>query len=198
MAYSNSLKVFWFNPMRSGTRSTQKIQEFLKFTDSGLHDEPTTKFKEFLFVSNFRNPYSRFVSIFHFQFPNEKRTIDNFKIFVEKKIWEEQYLTLKPDLQLSLTGIFEKRQMFPNYLVKLENLYDDIINLPFVKNYVNDEFLTLMDSCVKKNGYLQEYRERASWQEHYDEKTANLVYEFLEKDFILGNYEKDSWKNGTS
>ena len=198
MAHSETLNVFWFNPMRAATRSTKEIQLFLNFTDSGNHDEPNKKHNGFYFVSNIRNPYSRVVSLFYFIFRTDNRDIDNFKLFVKKKIWEERNLESPPNLQLNLNKIFEKFGRNPDYLVKTENIYDDIMDLPFIKEKTNPDFLRLMDEKIRKNNYFQEYGRKPYWKEHYDEDTANILYEYLEKDFILGNYDKNSWKDGSS
>lgn len=198
MAFSENLNVFWFNPIRTATRSTRKVQIFFKFNESGWHDEPNDEYKEFYFISNIRNPYSRMVSIFYFLFKNENRDIDDFRLFVKKKVWEEKNLESVPNLQLNLCKIFEKFGRNPDYLVKVENLYDDIINLPFIQDKSNPIFLGLMDESIKNNNYFQEYGSKPHWKEHYDETTANILYEYLEKDFILGNYDKNSWKDGTS
>ena len=198
MAYSEQFNVLWFNPIRSATRSTLEIQRFLKFTDFGTHDEPNENQKEFYFVSNIRNPYSRMVSIFYFLFRNENRDIDTFRLFVKKKVWEEQNLKNPPNLQLNLKKIFDKFGKRPDYLIKTENIYDDIFNLPFLQEKSNPDFLKLMDEKIKTNNFFQEYGKKPHWKEHYDEVTANTLYQYLEKDFKLGGYDKNSWQNGTS
>lgn len=198
MAYSDTLKVFWFNPMRTASRSTKEIQIHLGFKDPGAHYPPTEKYKEYYIVSGFRNPYSRFVSIFHFIFDRETRTTDEFKAFAKKKIWEEKNLINRPNYQLNLSDIFEYQKFKPQYLVRVENLYEDIMNLWFVKEKKDDKLLEIMDSYVNTNNFHHEQGPRPSWQEHYDEETANLVYDFFIKDFELGGYDKNSWKDGTS
>ena len=198
MAYSESLKVYWFNPMRTASRSTWKVQEYLNFKECGSHSPPNESHKDYIFISNFRNPYSRLVSVFHFVFDRERRNTNQFKAFAKKKIWEEQNLKKKPNLQLNLSEIFEINNFKPQHLVRVENLYDDIMNLWFVKENANDGLNEIMKDYINYNGYHHEQGPRPSWQEHYDEETANMVYEFFKKDFDLGNYDKDSWKYGTS
>lgn len=198
MAHSDSLKVFWFTPMRTASRSTRRIQEILKFSNCGSHYLPNESHKDYVFISNFRNPYSRFVSAFYYMCQKERTTIKKFQEFVENKIWQDKNSEFEQMFRLNLSEIFEQKNIVPQYLVRVENLHEDIMTLWFVKDNISDQLLNRIDNYINQNNfYHQYYPQRASWQEHYDQHTADMIYEFYKKNFELGGYEKDSWKNDT-
>lgn len=199
MSHSDELKVFWFNPIRAATRSTGFVQDFFKFKNSRQHHLPTEKQKDYYLISNIRNPYSRFVSIFYFVFGKENRTIEDFPMFLKKKIHEEKSnLVGTLDLQINLTKIYERIGKFPDKLIKVENLYDDIKSLYFVSDNSDSKLFEIMEQNIKTNRFFQEYGSKPDWKKHYDEETANILYDYLKNDFELGNYDKNSWKDGTS
>jgi hypothetical protein len=194
MGVNKELKVYWFNPMRAATRSTRPIQSFLNFSDTS-HFLPTKEYKDYYYISNFRNPYSRLVSIFYFIFGRQPKTISDFKLFAKKKIYEERERPYNiNDYQINLTSLYETNEKQPDYLIKVENIYEDIKNLWFIKDNLNNELLRLLDENINNNRYYQETGPRPSWKEHYDDETAEVVYDFLMKDFELGGYDKNSWK----
>ena len=199
MSHSDKLKVFWFNPIRTATRSSGTVQEFFKFKNVRQHYLPTENHKDYYLISNIRNPYSRLVSIFYFVFGKETRTIEDFRRFLKKKIQEEKSnLVGTQDLQINLTKIYEGIGKFPDEFVRVENLYDDIKNLFFVRDNSDPKLYEIMENNIKSNKYFQEYGSRPDWKKHYDEETANILYDYLKDDFKLGNYDKNSWKDGTS
>jgi hypothetical protein len=198
MAYSKELEVFWFNPPRCATRSTQGIQKYFGFVDYGTHSFPIGEQKNSFFISNIRNPYPRLVSLFNSIFLNENRDIQDFKIFIKRKIHNEithPQGMLNYQINLSLT--FESISKYPDYFVRTENLFEDISNIWFIKEKQDDRLKEIFETTINHNGYFQEYGKRPYWKEYYDEETAEIVYDYLKKDFKLGNYEKNSWKNGT-
>lgn len=197
MAVSDKLQVYWFNPMRAATRSTLAVQQYLNFKDTWHTIYP--KSSNYRLISNIRNPYARTVSLFHFFFRGETKTIEDFKRYVPKKINEQKNFRGNiQDIQFNLTEIFEETNKFPEYLIKVESLYDDIMNIWFVKDNVTEGLLKVMNESILTNHYYQEYGSRPSWKDHYDDETAEMLYEYLKKDFELGNYDKNSWKDGAS
>ena len=66
MNYSDSLKINWITPTRTGTRSCIKVQNFYNFNIFGTHDINLTEYrKDYQLIFNIRNPYSRIVSLYH-------------------------------------------------------------------------------------------------------------------------------------
>ena len=62
-------------------------------------------------------------------------------------------------------------------------------------NYFGNNSTSLNQFGV--SGFLNEFGKRDPWQEYYNNSLSNYVYNFLEKDFLLFGYDKNSWKNGT-
>ena len=65
MSYSESLKVFWFTPMRAATRSCGVIMKRFDFTELSHEFIKNKLHEQYYLVSNIRNPYSRLVSIYY-------------------------------------------------------------------------------------------------------------------------------------
>ena len=202
MAYHKVFNTFWFTPTRTATRSTSEIRNFFKFKDTGHHPPTDDIGSDYYFVSSFRNPYPRAVSMFNLIYGfNPTKNHTNFKKFVEKKILaEKKGLNYVIDFNIiKITTIFDLLERAPDYLVKTENLLEDIKNLFFVKSELeNPQLQNIIENNIVKNGYSNEFGKKPHWMEHYDEETANMIYDYAQQDFILGNYNKDSWKDVTS
>jgi len=80
----------------------------------------------------------------------------------------------------------------PDLLIRVENLYSDILKLPFFMDDSHELFDIVYDNILN-NGYSSGY----DYKEYYDQDLADYVYSYLEEDFVYFNYNKDSWKNGT-
>ena len=198
MPYSDNLKVFWFTPMRAATRSCEKIMEHLDFKEFS-HDFLKNKLHEqYYVVSNVRNPYSRLVSIYHIYCHQFNKEPNDFRNWVVKKLREEiEFPKQTLDYQSNLSKIFSDSNRIPDYFVKQEFLEEDVRNLWFIKDNMSDELETVIQKNIVKNIYLNEFGKRDPWQEYYNNSLSNYVYNFLEKDFLLFGYDKNSWKNGT-
>ncbi len=65
MHISEKHKVYWFTPQRTGTRSTKELLRVMGFQTFDHHFTFDSNKKDYFFVSNVRNPYSRLVSLFY-------------------------------------------------------------------------------------------------------------------------------------
>jgi hypothetical protein len=61
-----------------------------------------------------------------------------------------------------------------------------------------DLLVSDFDSQINENQYVNEYREHIPWQNFYNQELSDFVYQKTQKQFEMFNYEKDSWKYGTS
>jgi hypothetical protein len=194
MPYSESLKVFWFTPMRTASRSCNELLRHLDFTDFS-HELDKNKIREqYYFVSNIRNPYSRLVSIYHLYCYHRKKEPNDFRDWATKQLGENVHY---PIYQIFLSKIFSSCNKLPDYFVRQEFLEEDIRNLWFIKDSMSEHIEYIIQNTIVSNRYFKEFGKINPWQEYYDDSLSNYVYNFLEKDFQLFGYDKNSWKNGT-
>jgi hypothetical protein len=192
MNYSDKHKILWATPIRTATRSCTPIQKYFEFDVSGNHGLliPDEK-KDYFFIFNTRNPYIRMISIYHLYCIHFKVTPNNFNEWIREKLYEEiKYPTQTLNYEIFLSKKINKT---PDLIVKVETLYSDILKIPiFTDN--SDELFNIVNSNILNNRYSSDY----NYKEHYDQDLANYVYSYLEEDFVYFNYNKDSWKDGTS
>jgi hypothetical protein len=198
MPYSKKLKVFWFLPMRAATRSCRPIVEYFNFSDSNLHSFiDDLEYMDYYLIANVRNPYSRLVSIYHHAIETEQ--INNrtpFELWVKKKIPIEVNNPSEIPTQMFISLMKAFKNKMPDYFVRFESLEEDLKNIWFIKENFNEDLKYIFDNNIKHNGYRS--IDSRPWQSFYTEELVEFVYGYLEKDFILLNYNKDSWKDGTS
>ena len=197
MSYSNEYKVFWYLPKRTATRSIRPILDYFNFIDSDNHNFFTEEFQlSYYFISNVRNPYSRVVSIFKWS-TEMNLTSSPFEIWVEKmfEIKPNNDSIFIPD-ENRLLKIFNHFNKLPNYVVRYEHLEEDLKNISFIKENWCDDLNKLFSENITNNRYNS--LGNLSWQVFYNKDLAESVYSYFEHDFLYFNYDKNSWKNGTS
>jgi len=192
MNYSDKHKILWATPQRTASRSCVPIQIYFEFNVSGNHGLiiPNNK-KDYFFIFNTRNPYNRLISIYHLFCIQFNLIPNNFNEWVREKLCEE----IKYPVQTLNYQIFLKNKITktPNLIIRLENLYSDILKIPiFTDN--TDKFFDIVNKNILTNSYSLGY----NCKEYYDQDLADYVYSHLEEDFVYFNYNKDSWKDGTS
>jgi len=200
MAYSDELRVFWFTPLRTATRSCNGLQKYLNFKNYGSHEFFSESHqKDYHLICNVRNPYSRLVSIYSLFCDNFNTTPNNFQGWVEKKL-EEEITTPKKTLnyQIILSSIFSEHDKNPNTLIKLETLQQDIRNLWFVKDNSSQDLNNVIEENIVNNKYANYFNNKIPWKSCYNQNLADYVYSYLEEDFLLFGYDKNSWKDGSS
>lgn len=98
---------------------------------------------DFIFLT--RHPYERIIS-YYLSVQNEVEEYPNpeqVEIFLEKNLFSN------PDqLMYKSFNLIQDRK--PNYVVKLENLYEDLLKIPFVKNSKLYGSGILEEMCRKK------------------------------------------------
>lgn len=190
--YSDKHRVLWATPRRTATRSCIPIQKYFGFEINGQHDLEIPKGKEdYFFVLNTRNPYNRMISIYYLFCDNFKLIPNNFNDWIMEKLYEEiKFPNQTLDYQIFLK---KKISKIPDLIIKFENLYSDILKIPiFADN--SDELFDIVNDNIIKNVYSSGY----DYKEYYNQDLADYVYSYLEEDFVYFNYNKNSWKDGTS
>ena len=190
--YSDKHRVLWATPRRTATRSCIPIQKYFGFEVAGQHELEIPKDKEdYFFVLNTRNPYDRMISIYHLFCINYNLIPNNFNNWIREKLVEE----IKYPNQTLNYQIFLKKKILktPDLIIKVENLYSDILKIPIFTDNSDELF-----DIVNENILTNHYSSKNNYEKYYDQNLADYVYSYLEEDFVYFNYNKDSWKHGTS
>jgi len=190
--YSDKHRIVWATPQRTATRSCIEIQKYFEFDVFGQHDLQIPKDKkDFFFIFNTRNPYNRMISIYYLFCDNFNLIPNNFDNWIREKIIEEiKYPNHHSSFQVFLKTRISKT---PNLFVRIESLYSDILKIPILSDKSNEIF-DILNNNILRNNYSSGY----DYREYYDQDLADYVYSHLEEDFVYFNYNKDSWKDGTS
>ena len=198
MSYSDKFKVFWLNPMRVATRSCISIQKKLGFEEHGSHNFNVPKDKvDYQIIVNIRNPYSRLVSLYKINciWEQTEFTIEGFKLWIKDVLDDSK---IKHNMStVYLDQLINSLPKKPDVFVKIESFNEDLKKLWFIKENM-DLLVSDFDSQINENQYVNEYREHIPWQNFYNQELADFVYQKTQKQFEMFNYEKDSWKYGTS
>ena len=133
-------------------------------------------------ISATRNPYDRMVSYFRMtRLVTEKKSNRNeFELFLQNFFEKEQNSVMFKSAEIYNFKV-------PNYIIKLENLYQDLIEIPFIKNSKLNDCGILEEMCNKKikNSFIDGYKD-----ELYTLETKEKVYNHFKKDFELFGYER--------
>ena len=198
MSYSEKFKVVWLNPMRTATRSCISFQKKLGFEEWGVHSFQIPKERDdYQIIVNIRNPYSRLVSLYKINciWKKTEFVIEGFEPWVTHALHDDNRIENISTVHLDL--LIDNLPKKPDVFVKIETLEDDLKKLWFIKD--NLELLSSdFESQINNNRYINEYREHIPWQNFYNQELADFVYQKTQKQFEMFNYEKDSWKYGTS
>lgn len=76
-----------------------------------------------------------------------------------------------------------------DYFIKMENLKEGIIKLPFISQ--NDEEINRISTLISENPFINERHH--SFQDVYDVRSRKLVYEFFKPCFYKFDYSPFSF-----
>ena len=138
--------------------------------------------ENFNFICTTRNPYDRMVSYYLMNFSDlhDEPTSENFENFIEHFFSKEKH-----SLFYRSNSIFNFRK--PDYSIRLENLYEDLLEIPFIKISKLNSCGILEEMCSKK---IKKGFEFENKQYLYTDKTREKVYNHFKKDFELFGYTK--------
>ena len=181
----------WIAPERSGTRSLVKIFTFCGFVCQGrplnlgygyhyTHNwEIPEKYKDYKIISSARNPYSRTLALYkNFVYGFEDITFREYILGLTCGKPEENFKDGNSKYYTFTNPLFEKQ---PEYIIKLENFYEDIKKLPFIFNHLTEQQLETM---------CEHGKEIEEWESHYDQEMKDLVYEHLKHQFDTWGYDR--------
>ena len=210
ITYSEKEKMILLLPMKTGTiHATFIFQHFdfitehyelktnkvLDKLDSVIHHHCMNipqRYEDYSIICTARNTYSRLVSAY-----NNSRIIteinkpsdENFKNHFLKKKIDTGYQ--------SDNGFPYGRDSFlynetPKYFLRVESLYHDYIQIPFIRNSKLNKSGVLYELCNRKIHTTP--TKRKPLKEYYTQDMADFVYDKFKSYFDLLGYDKDSWK----
>ena len=209
-------QVIWLAPERTASSITKKIFENYNFfsikkknnyelvdfrKDSQSNENHIDEdYSDFQIITNIRNPYDRVFACYQ-NFYLEKPILKNSKDFkfkfcswVRDNFWSQgSYVFLSPryddENNFFQKWTFDKKD--PDYVVKLENLKEDILKLPFISKEESE--ISRISSLLEDNSYLNE--RYFTFKDAYDSISAKLVYEYFKPCFYKFDYSPFSFTN---
>jgi hypothetical protein len=135
---------------------------------------------EYKMMVSARNPYTRFFSWYKYQNRGLfNLSLEGYQTFLEKTIFEESLDCLN----------FHERK--PDYFVRIENLYDDYLKIPFIIQSELFKSGELKKKCEKK---INVAHHATDWRNYYNQSIADLIFYNSQEYFRIFNYDKNSWK----
>lgn len=178
---SEKYKCEWVAPERTGSRKVAEILSYLGFKNNGhlvyyfnsysyLHSGPNEKYKDYILISNARNPYGRTYSVFKNFYPQFRdKNKENFKAFL---------LDNNIAKTMIINPVFYKK---PDYIIRLEHISEDLMKLPFIFDVLTENQINLLSSHGKPI---------EDWEQFYDEETKEIVYDMVKHHFLNWGYER--------
>ena len=179
---SEKYKSVWLAPSRTGSRCIAEILTHYDFKYEGkpvsifgkenyTHISPNLEdYRNYKIICSARNPYSRLLSHFRHYVPQfEIKNKGNFRKYVENQMWKTNGLH---------HPVMNKE---PDYLIRLEHLKEDLVDIPFIWDKLTEKQLDL---------YLEHGKNIEPWEDFYDQDIKENVYKTFENHFIFWKYEK--------
>ena len=188
---NDKYKLVWIAPERVGSRSTAKIFSYCGFMCRGKqlsvanalnythNSEIPPKYKDYQIVCSGRNPYSRTLSVYkNFVSSYLDITFKDYVIGITSGKPEEIFEDGVSKYSTFVNPVLEKQ---PEYVIRLENIFEDLKKLPFIYNHLTEQQLEMM---------CEHGKEIDEWESHYDQEMKDLVYQHLKHQFDMWGYEK--------
>jgi hypothetical protein len=215
MNFIHSEKTVWILPERTATRTVGQLLNFWEVQifegnqyktcvpnkningefSQGLRHEwniPQTFFHYDL-ILNVRNPYTRMKSYYYSLFLKNDCSGSgdchiSFLEFLQKYVPDYGGMSYHFGFEKVFTEIKP-----PKYVVKYENLAEDLMKIPFInkKHNESEEFRSEWDRVVTNNIFNKETKGNSY---NYSEQEAELIYNSFQKQFELFGYEENSWR----
>lgn len=223
MNVSHRHKTIWWAPERTGTKITREILMNYDFfvLDSKTEREVSMvehnvshlnkiseEYSDYRLISNVRNPYDRVFSIFLTTFyenialekslHGEIRKTFNYWVlnaFIPQKLLiklDTNYSSKNVDLNYFSKWVFNEKN--PDFLIRMENLVEDLEKLDFIKSDPNWDSLEvgkLVENNVFKNN------RPVKFNKFYDFDAAKLIYVYFKSIFNLVPYDPFSFTTET-
>ena len=202
ITYSEKEKMVLFLPPKTGTKHASFLFNHFDFSTDIFNKneeivyrnnivehhhcmEILKRFETYSIICTARNPYSRLISAYHYskklaEFSGSQ--VDDFRRYFSKTVSELEYFYKN--------GFFLTKT--PKYFLRVENLYHDYIQIPFIRNSKLNKSGLLYELCNKK--LHSNLENNMSMGEYYTKDMTDYIYTKSKSYFDLLGYDKDSWK----
>jgi hypothetical protein len=143
----------------------------------------TDQFINYDVICTTRNPYSRLLSGFFYIADAQKTelTVQNFRKFFAKQM----------DNPSILHDAYYGYSKIPKYFLRMENLYDDYLKIPFVHESNINQWGLLRDLCDMK---INKNKNSVVTSGFFTMDMIDYLYDNYRNLFDIDGYEKDSYK----
>jgi len=199
---SEKYKAFTWTPEKTGSTHFTDILDRLGFQSAYFEDFKLKSFKksvhhnhsctffenhfDYKFIISMRNPYTMMFS----QAGGPRMEFDEKNTNQIRIRMEDILSQLEPNF---CCQCFHIRK--PDYAIKLENLYEDWIKIPFVAQHELNLSGELKKLTQRKLNHYMNGKEINYWKRFYNQSLADLVYYNHPESFDLFGYDRDSWKS---
>lgn len=219
--FSEKNNCFVLTPPKTGSRNITRILKFLDFNTYGWDDNKfifinlgprhnhTLKLMEdhlnHQVIITCRNPYAILASMFRLSMLPKKTIRSTFNIKDEFIEFLKEYLFynesdpwLIPSLKNSIDQL-KKRKI--DHRIKLESFSENIMQIPFIKNYSQETIDQIEMLSKEKHGDYRDIQNHSNIENYfpsdfklyYKQESAEIVYTTFKDKFIIMDYHKDSW-----
>lgn len=209
-------KLVWLAPERCATQITKKIFENYRFfslvkeSDEKLvsfsqnsyshSNHILEKFKNYQLIVNLRNPYDFVFSIYlnkYLKKPltrNSEKISFNFNKWIKRSFINHGYAVFPCPFYNDPNSFFKKwvfnDEIIPNYVIRLENLEKDILELPFISTE-SEEKKEKIRNLISNNGFIN--KRYVTFDESYEIESAKLIYHYFKSSFHKFGYSPYSF-----
>jgi hypothetical protein len=136
--------------------------------------------EELSFICAVRNPYHRVLSMFQSQFDGQL-TVENFEKFINERLT----FNSRGPIFNKFSEILHGRR--PNYLIRTENLYEDILKIPFIRDSDLNSSGILKNFCDKK---INQSYDHLNPEEYLTPRIKEIIQNLCSDHFDLFGYER--------
>lgn len=134
--------------------------------------------EELSFICTVRNPYHRILSMYQSQVKDP--SVSDFEKFIDERIVKNNNIPL-----FKFSSFFSNRN--PDYLIRTENLYDDIIKIPFIRDSDLNSSGVLKNFCDKK---INKSYNQLNPDEYLTPNIKEIIHNLSSDHFDLFGYER--------
>ena len=212
MNINHDLKVIWWLPMRTATRSVAEILSYYKFFNT-IEQTPLSLMsthaigipsgcEDYKIICNIRNPYAKVLSIWHLS--SYKQNEVTGKLIIERPFSEF--------VEKSVSSQNEESQILsqprkPDLYIRTENLVEDLRKVSFI-DFNDPTIQGIIDIWIKRNNYTSEGCKEnqhpdfdltrdpnkptlTDYKRYYTQKELDIVWKLYENVFNEFGYQRE-------